>query len=736
MCLIAPLLLILVTISTYGAVDIFPYSTPRTHCITPNGEILAFSESNYTGEETFSYEWYFGSDFTNLLDASDLSDGSALDGLGTDHVVGLEEGIYGIKSTSNVTSEVGYVLAVVEFDPQVQDFSIQTKGVRSVFEADGEITVQNAVGGAYDFRLYDEHPAFADSPIAEFISQTDFPITLSSDLSAATYYLSATDHQTGCDGLQLIDIDTAFYVWNGTVDKDWDNGGNWNLGTTPVDGSDVFIKDLSDWITIDGQSLTLRNLLIESGVNYDIVATDLLITEDLSNEGFVALVDTSTIKINGEAIGGGFIGVDPKIVADGSLHMSGAPIGGYKSLAKYWFGYDNTTSSFTNLGDGDIFDRGKGYFVGFIPGYSKSYIGQTLNYANNHSIWVTDESDSGGDGFNILSNPFLSYLSVADFLNHPDNEEICTGVIYIWNDGGTNYGDTRAGNYVTINNMGVTGQTPVNGSAGLTDFGDFNGYLHVTQGFFVEAEQSGFMNFTSDMSYGVGRDFEAPTTYRNDKKSIPMIRLTLSDSSFQDDLLIGLHPDATDEIDYGLDALKRSGNLPLSISGIQDENAYSMIALPDGIKQYHEIPVEVSNDEQRLLNLHWEIGSQFINNFSAVLTNQRTGQVYDMEKVNDLTVGNNSKSFVLKITSGKGVLSSQVDADEFSVFGTVNRLTLVDGSNAQNELVFYNLSGVEVYRKHLKLVDNKAVISDLPLIGNQLYLVKYGNKSLKIWLNE
>lgn len=82
------------------------------------------------------------------------------------------------------------------------------------------------------------------------------------------------------------------YVWNGTVDNDWNNEANWFDGEVPPTGANVTIDVVTHEPEIN-MTLTLNNLLIEDGSNIDFTSGfgNIKLTGDLANQGALDLAD-------------------------------------------------------------------------------------------------------------------------------------------------------------------------------------------------------------------------------------------------------------------------------------------------------------------------------------------------------------------------------------------------------------------------------------------------------------
>ncbi|MGI9559823.1 MAG: T9SS type A sorting domain-containing protein [Flavobacteriaceae bacterium] len=99
---------------------------------------------------------------------------------------------------------------------------------------------------------------------------------------------------------------------------------------------------------------------------------------------------------------------------------------------------------------------------------------------------ITDNSGSGGDYWNLVSNPYPSYLNLNTTSDETNNFVSVNGVsVYGWNSGST-------GAYTVYNQISPTPSTPL--------------YIAPGQGFFVSAESASSVSFTNAMQTTSGGD--------------------------------------------------------------------------------------------------------------------------------------------------------------------------------------------------------------------------------------
>ncbi|MBV7268134.1 fibronectin type III domain-containing protein [Winogradskyella luteola] len=206
-----------------------------------------------------------------------------------------------------------------------------------------------------------------------------------------------------------------------------------------------------------------------------------------------------------------------------NLNILSGNIGG--NLA-YLFGpFDTSTVSFVNYSasdDSSILTPGVGYRSGSTDGSTYTFDGSVQTSSVNVPIIA-----GGGSNWNLIGNPYPSYLNVQDFLNNMANsgliDENSVGI----------YGyDGSATDGWTIYNLATTTASTV---------------IAPGQGFFVDAETSGNIAFTPNMrrkgnsdDFIVGRNSNLLTYFKlkanTDNKSYH------TDFYFNDNASLGLDP--------------------------------------------------------------------------------------------------------------------------------------------------------------------------------------------------
>jgi hypothetical protein len=264
----------------------------------------------------------------------------------------------------------------------------------------------------------------------------------------------------------LYSYDTS---WSGASSSDWTTAGNWSNGT-PTAGQDVFIADVATAPIIGGSTnVTLGDLIIAETDGLSINAGGSLIVNGASS-GNVTYNRTLTAVAGNE--NGWHLVASPVV---GQVYNNAyatannlATSGSKRGLATY-NDANGAGLKYTYLEDNDsnagTFTSGIGYSVKRASTGPMVFTG-TINTEPVNGVPV---STSGG-GFNLLGNPYTSYISSQTFLT--DNSNLDQTQIWVWKQD-----DLSGGNFIV--------------STAKAD----NFILAPGQGFFVKATSGTTVNF-------------------------------------------------------------------------------------------------------------------------------------------------------------------------------------------------------------------------------------------------
>jgi len=185
---------------------------------------------------------------------------------------------------------------------------------------------------------------------------------------------------------------------------------------------------------------------------------------------------------------------------------------------------------------------------------------------------------SNNVGYNLIGNPFPSSLDAASFLT--TNSSVIDGVIYLWDDDGSNgLGWDASQDYVTWNMMGAV--------SGPNSSTVFDGHISSCQGFFVDKLNTGTdpVEFRNSM-----RGTQNDAFFR--QSDIPKLWVSVTNSqNHYNETLIGFPDDATEGIDWGYDARKLKGHTNIALYSYVQDDKYAIQGLPHPQSEDRVVPL-------------------------------------------------------------------------------------------------------------------------------------------------
>jgi len=304
---------------------------------------------------------------------------------------------------------------------------------------------------------------------------------------------------------------------NSSGDNKWTTPSNWSSGSVPTSTSNVTISSGQVVKADNTTDALVNNITIDNGGVLTIERTsNLTVSGDFINNGTVTLnSDTdefASIIVDGTSSGNITYNRYVNTVGSNEWDLVGSPLNGLSinsfvtdnssNLANngngtYALGYyDNSNDSWTNYttstegGAGNL-TLGKGYQMASASGSTMAFTGTVATSTQTQS--VINNTDNSGRRWNLVANPFPSYINL-NTQAHAINNFLTVNSSII------------DGNYHAVYGYDAdgTGYTIYNNTAGdgLSD------YIAPGQAFFVAAESSSAANisFTTAMRTTSGGD--------------------------------------------------------------------------------------------------------------------------------------------------------------------------------------------------------------------------------------
>jgi hypothetical protein len=215
-------------------------------------------------------------------------------------------------------------------------------------------------------------------------------------------------------------------IWNGSVSNDWTNSGNWAENSTPLTTNDIIIpgNNVANFPSVSnlviGETGSLR---LQTGAQLDV-------SGGLQNNGTFIIESGATLVqpqgVMNSIVGIGVFKVEQAITGDGTSSPTGrfwylgSPLNNASSALFFESNpsnilkkRDEANDSWTSITQGapENLVVGKGYYTRAIPNATiLTFTGGTLNNGNLMVFGLTRTAGQGFEGFNLVSNPYPSYL--------------------------------------------------------------------------------------------------------------------------------------------------------------------------------------------------------------------------------------------------------------------------------------------------------------------------------------
>jgi hypothetical protein len=352
------------------------------------------------------------------------------------------------------------------------------------------------------------------------------------------YYISVDNYYSGYRGSFSLCIDDGRVRWNGSVDNDWANGGNWNGGFIPSSLDDIILETgLPNYPEINsGADGNVKSLLLESGTKLTIPSGKALtvvnnVDLEADASGFGSLLDEGTLNYDGtKSSAQSYLSVD-------QWHLVSAPVSGAKSSVyldiylKYFTESDSSWNYITslnyNLTPGSGFAA---WAASWLTGSTTVTYEGAFNSGDVVVSGLTYNTGMGfGDGWNLVGNP---YPSAVEWNTNWTTNDI-TSTIYVY--------DGSSGQYLNWNRITAMGTKN-------------NGDIPPGQGFWVKADgASPAMTIPQSERKHTSQSF-----YKDSEANV--LRLIASGNNYSDQLIVHFNNSATEEFDSDFDAYKLMGN--------------------------------------------------------------------------------------------------------------------------------------------------------------------------------
>jgi len=502
---------------------------------------------------------------------------------------------------------------------------------------------------------------------------------------------------------------------NASGDGQWYTASNWASGSVPTSSYNVTISS-GQTLTIGNSTVALaNNLTIDSGGSLTVAAnSDLTLSGDFTNNGTVTLNsesdEFSSIIVGGSSTGDIVYNRYVNTVGTGEWDLIGSPVDGLSisdfvttnssvlatNGSTYAVGYhDNTDDSWTNyttstVGGAGNFDTSRGYQMATSSGATMAFTGSIATTDQTQSIINNNGNGNGGRRWNLVANPFPSYLN-ANTNAHASNNFLSVNASVIDSNFLSIYGWDADG----------SGYTIYNNTSSAT-------YIAPGQAFFVAAASSSAANlsFTEAMQTTTGGDDFISLGLANTSSEFSLYlhegqdKVATTRFYFDYGLVLGLDP--------GYDAGAYNSSMALSSRLAEDDQGINMGINAMNIDSFEQttIPLVINKEAGTTFRISMEdstipesVDVLLLDTQTQISTNLRD-QDFILSPQSDLS---GMGRFYLKMGSNS-LGGNDIEESYISIYKPSDRDCIVmEGlSNVQSgHVTLYNIMGQEVIDQNL-----------------------------------
>ncbi|MGJ8743560.1 T9SS type A sorting domain-containing protein [Polaribacter sp.] len=533
--------------------------------------------------------------------------------------------------------------------------------------------------------------------------------TLTGGGSAATIFDDSllffnVDDQPGANGavyyIDAFQVPASTATWTGSTDTDWATGANWDINTTPNSLFNVSIPTGKNPVISSSTGAKVNNLTVDGAGSLTVNAGGSLIVEGTSTGNItynVNVADTNWHLISSPVVGATY--------GDAWNSANNVDQTGQSNTLAAVSTYTNTSAAagswnyFTNGASDATFNTGQGYSLKRTAVGDYVFTGAVQTASLTPTITTNDLGGANENRWNLLGNPFSSYLSVEDLLTLTANAtalEDSSEALYVWNGSAyvgitTGYvypgqaffvNSNAASTTFALNEDMLSHQTTAtfyrttNSDVSLTLMMNDGATFKSTEITYSEAKTTGLdARFDIGAFTGVATDFSVYTQLVSDYKGVGFMRQALPNSDYENMIVsVGVKAAAGKELSFTADALN----------------------LPEGIKVFLE---------DRVANTFTRLDEENAN-YKITLTEALNG------------VGR----FYLHTAQSALSVSDDAILNSIHIFNTSNRNLRITGlSEGKASLSLYNLLGKKVMTSSFDAANVQDI--SLPKLATGVYIV-------------
>ena len=515
--------------------------------------------------------------------------------------------------------------------------------------------------------------------------------------SSSAYSTSNRNGTFMISDLQFITQETPIKnVWDGSTDSDLTEPANWDTKAAPVTTTNnlVIPSGLTNYPTATA-ALTVNSLTLESGSSF---ITNSTVTGNVTYKRNLSFASGNLegwhlvgSPVSGQTYNDGYVTANS--IASGS--------GSNRGIATY----DNSVASnnwtyLQSTGSG-TFGNGAGYSIKTSATTDVSFTG-TLN-TDNVAKGITI---GAGTAFNLISNPFTSFINSATFLT-TNSSKLVSETIWVWNPTTKNH------------------DAKVTGDAFKVAPG---------QGFFVSCGTAGDVTFNEAIQSHQGTD----TFLKSSPK--PEVQLNITDGDLNRYAKIYYNENATTSFDNGYDGATFTGVankldvFTQLLANNQGKN-YQVQSLPNSDLASMVIPVGLKSEAGKEITFTAE-ALNLPDGIKVFLEDRLTNVFTRLDETNSdykiaLTEALNGVGRFYLHTNTSVLSTDNIELENVSIYKTANSILRIAGLKQVTATVkLFNILGKQVMNSSFKTNGVKDI--SLPKLATGVYIVQLITESGKL----
>ncbi len=493
--------------------------------------------------------------------------------------------------------------------------------------------------------------------------------------------------------------------WDGSSNRDWNTASNWAHGSIPISTDNVFIPNVANSPIIGSSAGVEINNLDISSSSLTIEAGGSLIVNGNSTGN---VTYNRTVGFVSGDLKGWFLMASPvtgqtfndAFVSSNDIATSGTNrgIASYVTLGDSW--------NYLQSGGSGSFHSGQGYAIKKGSGSGTISFTGTIN-TDNAGVNILLSSD--GNRFNLLGNPYTSYINSATFLNNESSISE-TKTIWVWNQ--------------TLNTNGAY-EVKVIADAFVIAPG---------QGFFVKANSGGgTFNFSESNQRHNTDTFQRTLNTE--------VKLSITDGSIQNYCKIYYLNSATKGFDAGYDGELFNGT-PNSfaiyshlVSNSQGKN-YQIQSLPLSGMEGSIIPIGVNASSGKLITISADT-KNLPKGVKVYLEDKIENSFTRLDHVNTEYTFNLTENlsetgrFYIHVTSNTLNTKTTNDHQNVGVYIDNHKNLKITGVyNGLTDIKVFNILGKEIFNNSFNAKGQNYI--DLPNLDTGVYIIRLETQTIRL----